>query len=78
MEWCISQFKMVDSFTNYQSMIILLHKRHEKKLLFSWHLVMLLNIKYKIFAKAFEIPLQFVLMQIITTIQLTFLPLKYI
>jgi hypothetical protein len=66
MEWCIFQLKWLIPSQITKGMINLLHKRHEEKLLFNWHLIMLLNITYKIFAKSFETPLQVVLMQIIT------------
>jgi hypothetical protein len=44
----------------------------------NWHPITLLNISYKIYAKALQLRLQPVLMEIISSEQSAFLPLRFI
>jgi hypothetical protein len=59
-------------------MIALLHKGNERKLLTNWRPITLLNLSYKIFAKALQLRLQPVLMDVISPDQSAFLPLRFI
>jgi len=59
-------------------LITFLHKGGKKKQLFNWRPITLLNVTYKIFAKAFQMQMQLVLMEAISQDQSTFLPIRFI
>lgn len=59
-------------------MIALLHKRGVRKALTNWRPITLLNMGYKIFAKALQLRLQPVLMEVISFDQSAFLPMRFI
>jgi exonuclease III len=59
-------------------MIALLHKGGERKALTNWRPITLLNLSYKIFAKALQLRLQPILSEIIGCEQSAFLPLRFI
>jgi exonuclease III len=59
-------------------MIALLHKGGERKTLTNWRPITLLNLSYKIFAKALQLRLQPVLTEVISCEQSAFLPLRFI
>jgi len=58
--------------------ITLLHKGNDKELLTNWRLITLLNVAYKIVAKALQRRLQPFLANVINNDQTTFLPIHYI
>ena len=59
-------------------MIALLHKGGDRNALTNWRSITLLNLGYKIYAKALQLHLQPVLMEIISPDQSAFLPLRFI
>jgi hypothetical protein len=59
-------------------MIALLHKGGGRSSLNNWRPITLLNVTYKIFAKALQIRLQPVLMEVISPDQSAFLPMGFI
>jgi hypothetical protein len=61
-----------------RGLITLLHKGGKKKQLFNWKPITLFNVTYKIFAKAFQMQMQPMLMETISRDQSTFLPFKFI
>ena len=61
-----------------QGMIVLLHKGGDKQALTNWRPITLLNLGYKIYAKALQLRLQPVLMEVISPDQSAFLPLRFI
>jgi hypothetical protein len=61
-----------------EGMIALLHKGSERKFPTNWRPITLLNLSYKIYAKALQLRLQLVLMDIISPDQSAFLPLRFI
>jgi hypothetical protein len=61
-----------------QGLIALLHKGGDRLKLTNWHPITLLNISYKILAKALQLRLQPVLMDIISFDQSAFLPMRFI
>ena len=61
-----------------QGMIVLLHKGGNRQALTNWRPITLLNLGYKIYAKALQLRLQSVLMDVISPDQLAFLPLRFI
>ena len=61
-----------------QGMIVLLHKGGDRQALTNWRPITLLNLGYKIFAKALQLRLQPVLMDVISPDQSAFLPLRFI
>lgn len=72
----INQGQMPKGVT--KGMIALLHKRGDWKALTNWQPITLLNINYKIYAKALQLRLQPILMEIISPEQSAFLPLRFI
>lgn len=58
-------------------MIALLHKGGHRESLNNWRPISLLNLGYKIYAKAIQLRLQPVLMDIISPDQSAFLPLAF-
>lgn len=58
-----------------QGMIALLHKGGDRTTLTNWRPITLLNIGYKIYAKALQLRLQPILMEVISPDQSAFLPL---
>lgn len=58
--------------------ISLLHKGGERGFLTNWRPITLLNVGYKLFAKALQLRLQLVLMELINFDQAAFLPMRYI
>jgi hypothetical protein len=61
-----------------RGLISLLHKRRERCKLTNWRPITLLNVAYKLYAKALQLRLQPVLMEIISPDQSAFLPLRFI
>ena len=61
-----------------QGMIVLLHKGGDRQALTNWRPITLLNLGYKIYAKALQLRLQPVLMDVISPDQSAFLPLRFI
>jgi hypothetical protein len=61
-----------------RGMIALLHKGGLWTALTNSRLITLLNISYKIYAKALQLRLQPILIEVISCEQLTFLPLRFI
>lgn len=61
-----------------RGMITLLHKGGPRKALTNWRSITLLNMGYKFFAKALQLRLQPVLMEIISFDQSAFLPMRFI
>ena len=61
-----------------QGMIVLLHKGGNRQALTNWRPITLLNLGYKIYAKALQLRLQLVLMEVISPDQSAFLPLRFI
>jgi hypothetical protein len=61
-----------------QGMLALLHKGGIRQMLTNWRPITLLNISYKIYAKALQMRLQPVLMDIISPDQSAFLPMRFI
>ena len=61
-----------------QGMIVLLHKGGDQHALTNWTPITLFNLGYKIYAKALQLRLQPVLMDVISPDQSAFLPLKLI
>jgi hypothetical protein len=61
-----------------QGMITLLHKGGPRQALTNWRPITLLNLGYKIYAKALQMRLQPVLMDIISPNQSAFLPMQFI
>ena len=61
-----------------QGMIVLLHKGGDRQALTNWRPITLLNMGYKIYAKALQLRLQPVLMEVISPDQSAFLPLRFI
>jgi hypothetical protein len=61
-----------------EGLIVLLHKGGEMFTLNNWRRITLLNVSYKLFAKALQMRLQPVLMELISPDQSTFLPMRYI
>jgi hypothetical protein len=61
-----------------EGLIVLLHKGGPCISLNNWHPITLLNISYKFFAKALQIRLQPVLMEVISPDQSAFLPMRFI
>ena len=61
-----------------QGMIVLLHKGGDRQALTNWRPITLLNLGYKIYAKALQLRLQPVLMELISPDQSAFLPLRFI
>lgn len=61
-----------------KGMIALLDKGGEHTKLTNWRPIMLLNLSYKIYAKALQLRLQFVLMEVISLEKSVFLPLRFI
>ena len=61
-----------------QGMIVLLHKGGDRQALTNWRPITLLNLSYKIYAKALQLRLQPVLMDVISPDQSGFLPLRFI
>lgn len=61
-----------------RGMIALLHKGGDRQDLSNWRPITLLNLSYKIFAKALQLRLQPILMEIINPEQSAFLPLRFI
>lgn len=61
-----------------QGLISLLHKGGEQRKPTNWRPIMLLNISYKILAKALQMRLQPVLMEVISFDQSAFLPMRFI
>ena len=61
-----------------QRMIVLLYKGGDQQALTNWRPITLLNLGYKIYAKALQLRLQPVLMDVISPNQSTFLPLRFI
>ena len=59
-------------------LIVLLHKGGEHATLNNWRLITLLNISYKLVAKALQKRLQPVLMELISPNYSAFLPMRYI
>jgi hypothetical protein len=59
-------------------LITLLHKGGNRKNLGNWRPITLLNIAYKILAKALQHKLQLLLPKVISEDQSAFLPLRYI
>ena len=59
-------------------MIVLLHKGGHRQALTNWPLITLLNMGYKIYAKALQLRMQPALMDIISHDQLAFLPMRFI
>jgi hypothetical protein len=59
-------------------LISLLHKGGERGKLTNWRPITLLNVAYKLYAKALQLRLQPVLMEIISFDQSAFLPLRFI
>ena len=59
-------------------MIVLLHKGGDRQALTNSRPITLLNLGYKIYAKALQLRLQTILMDVISLDQSTFLPLKFI
>lgn len=59
-------------------LIALLHKGGNWQSLNNWRPITLLNVAYKIFAKALQIRVQPILMEIISSDQSAFLPMRYI
>jgi hypothetical protein len=59
-------------------MIALLYKGGERQALTNWRPITLLNLSYKIFAKALQLRLQPILSEIISSEQSAFLPLRFI
>jgi hypothetical protein len=59
-------------------MIALLHKGGTRSALTNWRPITLLNLSYKIYAKALQLRLQPVLMETISCEQSAFLPLRFI
>lgn len=57
---------------------MLVHKGGGRNSLNNWRPITLLNVAYKIFAKALQTHLQRVLMEIISMDQSAFLPMRYI
>jgi hypothetical protein len=60
------------------SMIALLFKSRVRAALSNWHPITLLNLSYKIYAKALQLQVQLILMETISHEQLAFLPLRFI
>ena len=61
-----------------EGLIVLLHKKGQCNTLNNWRPITLLNMSYKIFAKALQVHLQLVLMELISPDQSTFLLMRYI
>ena len=61
-----------------QRMIVLLYKGGDRQALTNWRPITLLNLGYKIYAKALQLRLQPVLMDVISPDQSAFLPLRFI
>lgn len=61
-----------------QGMLALLHKGGDKELLGNWQPIALLNVCYKIYAKALQKRLQPILSEVISADQTAFLPLRFI
>lgn len=61
-----------------QGMITLLHKGGQRSALSNWRPITLLNLGYKIFAKALQLRLQPILMDVISPEQSAFLLLRFI
>jgi hypothetical protein len=61
-----------------KGLIVLLHKGGGCNTFNNWCPIILLNVYYKLFAKALQIRLQHVLIEIISSNQLDFLSMKYI
>jgi exonuclease III len=61
-----------------QGFIFLLHKGGERLKLTNWRPITLLNISYKVLAKALQLRLQPVLMEVISFDQSAFLPMRFI
>ena len=59
-------------------MIVLLHKGGDRQELTNWRPISLVNLGYKIYAKALQLRLQPVLMDVISPDQSAFLPLRFI
>lgn len=61
-----------------KAMIALLHKGGQRSALTNWRPITILNIGYKIYAKALQLRLQLIVMDIISPEQSSFLPLRFI
>lgn len=61
-----------------RGLISLLHKANSRSQLTNWRPITLLNIAYKLFAKALQMRVHLVLMEIVTMDQSAFLPLRFI
>ena len=61
-----------------QGIIVLLHKVDDRQALTNWRPITLLNLGYKIYAKALQLRLQLVQMDVISPDQSVFLPLRFI
>jgi hypothetical protein len=61
-----------------EGLIALLHKGGGRNTLNNWRPIMLLNVSYKVFAKALQKRLQPVLMELVSHDQSAFLPIRYI
>jgi hypothetical protein len=61
-----------------EGLIVLLHKGGGHNIFNNWSPITLLNVSYKLFAKALQMRLQPVLMEIIFVDQSAFLPMRYI
>ena len=72
----IAQGRLPNGVT--QGMIALLHKGGERRALTNWRPITLLNMGYKIYAKALQLRLQPVLMETISPNQSAFLPMRFI
>jgi len=72
----ISTDTMPNSTTH--GLMSLLHKGGDKTKLTNWHPITLLNVAYKIYAKALQFWLQLVLVNIISLNQSAFLPIRFL
>lgn len=61
-----------------EGLIALLHKGGGRNTLKNWRPIILLNVAYKIFAKALQMRLQPVLMELVSHDQSAFLSMRYI
>jgi hypothetical protein len=61
-----------------EGLIVLLHKGGPRDSLNNWRPITLLNVSYKLFAKALQKRLQPILMEVISHDQSAFLPMRFI